>query len=114
MDNLFYRKTRRPGNLREALRKLLRNKRLLVILAVALPVAGYVLFGSRGVVQRIRFERQKAEMEQRIRDADAESKRLKDESKALDDDRATIERVAREKHGMVRPGETVYKTSPSR
>jgi cell division protein FtsB len=114
MDNLFYRKTKKAWNLHEAFRRLMRNKRLLLILAVALPAVGYLLFGSRGIFQRIRLERQKVEMEQKIRDAEAESKRLKDESKALDDDRATIERVAREKHGMVRSGETVYKTSPSR
>jgi cell division protein FtsB len=53
-------------------------------------------------------------MEQRIHDAEADADRLKKESKALDSDRAAIERVAREKHGMVRPGETVYRSSPTR
>ncbi len=114
MENLFYRKKKSPWDLRELLRRLLRNNRLLLIIAVATPLVGYLLFGSRGIIQRLRLEHQKVEMEQRIRDAETEADRLKKESKALDDDRAAIERVAREKHGMVRPGETVYRTSPTR
>jgi len=114
MENLFYRKKKSPWDLREPLRRLLRNKRLLLVLAVATPLAGYLLFGSRGIIQRVRLEHQKAEMEERVRDAEADADRLKRESKALDNDRAAIERVAREKHGMLRSGETVYRTSPNR
>ncbi len=114
MENLFYRKKKSPWDLREPLRRLLRNKRLLLVLAVATPLAGYLLFGSRGIIQRLRLEHQKVELEQRIRDAEADADRLKRESKALDSDRVAIERVAREKHGMLRSGETVYRTSPNR
>jgi len=114
MENLFYRKKKSRWDLREPLRRLLRNKRLLLLIAIATPLVGYLLFGSRGIIQRIRLEHQKVEMEQRLRDAEADAERLKKESKALDNDRAAIERVAREKHGMVRPGETVYRTSPTR
>ena len=114
MENQFYRKKKSPWDLREPLRRLFRNKRFLLVLAISLPLAGYVLFGSRGIVSRIRLEHQKAELEQRLRDAEEENRRLKEQSKALDGDRATIERVARENHGMVRPGETVYKAAPNR
>ncbi len=49
------------------------------------------------------------ELEVKIREAEAETKRLRAESKALDGDLEAIEKVAREKHGMIRDGETVYK-----
>jgi cell division protein FtsB len=114
MENLFYRKKKSRWDLREPVRRLLRNRRFLLFLAVAILLGGYVLFGSRGIIQRLRLEHQKAEMEERLRDAEAEADRLKKESKALESDRAAIERVAREKHGMVRPGETVYRTAPTR
>jgi cell division protein FtsB len=114
MENLFYRKKKSPWDLREPMRRLLRNKRLLLVIAIATPLVGYLLFGNRGIIQRLRLEHQKVEMEQRLREAEADADRLKKESKALDSDRAAIERVAREKHGMVRPGETVYRTSPTR
>ena len=95
-------------------RRLLRNKRLTLLVGIALLVSGYVLFDSHGIIQRIRLQHQKSDLEQKLREADAESQRLKEQSKALDEDRATIERVAREKHGMVRSGETVYRTPPPR
>lgn len=109
MSEEFYRKEHKTSYLRAAVRKLLRNRRLLLLLVIGLPLLGYVLFGSRGVVQRIRLSQQKAELERMIRDGEAEHKRLQAESKALDGDKKTIEKVARERYGMVRRGETVYK-----
>lgn len=113
MDDLFYRKKKRRFDPQRILR-LLRNKRLLAVLAIGLPLIGFVLFGNRGIVQRIRLERQQAELQQKIREAEAETRRLQTEQKALEDDPKAIEKAAREKHGMVRDGETVYKTTPAR
>ena len=48
-------------------------------------------------------------MERKIREADAETKALQAQSKALDGDKKAIEKVARERYGMVRQGEKVYK-----
>jgi cell division protein FtsB len=111
-DSRFYRKGKKRLDLRALLRKLLRNKRLMLLLIVSLPVAAFVLFGNRGVLQRIRLERQKQEIEESIRTAEAETKALQSELQALDGDRKTIEKVAREKHGMIKEGEEVYKVSP--
>ena len=113
MDDLFYRKKKRRFDPQHILR-LFRNKRLLTALAIGLPLVGFVLFGNRGIVQRIRLERQQAELQQKIREAEAETRRLQTEQKALEGDPKAIEKAAREKHGMVRDGETVYKTTPAR
>jgi len=113
MDDLFYRKKKRRFDPQHILR-LFRNKRLLTALAIGLPLVGFVLFGNRGIVQRIRLERQHAELQQKIREAEAETRRLQTEQKALEGDPKAIEKAAREKHGMVRDGETVYKTTPAR
>ena len=114
MENLFYRKKKSPWDLRELLRRLRRNRRALIPFALALFLVGYVIFADHGLLQRVRLARQKSEMEQKLREAEAEYIRLKGELKALENDRATLERVAREQHGMVRSGETVYRTSPAR
>jgi cell division protein FtsB len=113
MDDLFYRKKKRRFYPQHILR-LLRNKRLLTVLAICLPLIGFVLFGNRGILQRIRLERQQAGLQQKIREAEAETLRLQTELKALESDPRAIEKAAREKHGMVRDGETVYKTTPAR
>ncbi len=111
MDSLFYRKEPRKFSLKVMVRKLVRNRRLMLTLAVGVPLLLFIAFGNRGVVQRYRLQQQKAELEMKIREAEAETKALQAESKALDADRKAIEKVAREKYGMTREGETVYRVN---
>jgi cell division protein FtsB len=109
MDSEFYRKAKRGEGLRGIAKRLLKNRRLLLALAIGTPVLLYVAFGPRGVLKRIELARQKAELEEQIRVEEAETRRLQAESKALEGDKKAIEKTARETYGMVRPGETVYK-----
>jgi cell division protein FtsB len=108
METDFYRKKRKRVNLRGALRKLLRNRRLLALLVLGTPLLLYVVFGPKGVLTRWNLQQRKARLEEDLRAAEVESRKLEGESKALDGDKDAIEKVAREKYGMVRPGETVY------
>lgn len=109
MDNLFYRKAKRKFDVRATLRKVAKNKRAMLSLVIGIPLVLFLMFGSHGIVQRLRLENQKAELEAKILQAEAETKRLQAESKALDGDKKAIEKVAREKYGMAREGETVYR-----
>lgn len=111
MDADFYRKKKTAPDLRAVLKKLLRNKRLMLALLIGTPIVLYVFFGPRGIVQRIRLENAKAELETKIRAEEAETQRLQAESKALEGDKKAIEKVAREKYGMIREGETVYRVN---
>jgi len=111
MDSLYYRKERGKLSLHALARKLLKNKRALFGLIVGTPLVLILLFGSRGIVQRVKLQNQKTELEAKIQQAEEETKRLQAESRALDGDKKTIEKVAREKYGMVREGETVYKVN---
>jgi cell division protein FtsB len=111
MDNLFYRKQKKRFDAKAALKKLVRNKKLMISLVVGLPLAAYLVFGNRGILQRVRYQQQKTELEVKIREAEEETKRLQSESKALDGDKRAIEKVARERYGMVRNGEKVYKVN---
>jgi cell division protein FtsB len=111
MDNLFYRKQKKRFDINATARKLLKNRKLLLACGVALLLGGYVVFGNRGILQRIRLQHQKAELEVKIRQAEEETKSLQAQSKALDGDKKAIEKVARERYGMVREGEKVYKVN---
>lgn len=111
MDNLFYRKDKKGFNLKDKALKLLKNKRFVFRFVLGSGIVLYVLLGSHGVVQRIRLQHQKSEMTAKIDEAEAETKRLQAESNALDGNPRAIEKVAREKHGMIREGETVYKVN---
>jgi len=109
MDNLFYRKDRKKFTFPGMMKKFARNKRTMLGLIIGVPLALFLLFGSHGVVQRVRLEEQKNELETKIEQAEAETKQLQAQSKALDSDKKAIEKVAREKYGMIREGETVYR-----
>ncbi|HXX63905.1 MAG TPA: septum formation initiator family protein [Bacteroidota bacterium] len=114
MDELYLRKEKRSYSFRAALARLMRNRRLLLILAVTIPLAVFVVFGNHGILHRIRLQKQKTELEQQLRDAEADQKALEAQSKALDGDPKAIEKVAREQHHMVREGERVYRVDPGK
>jgi cell division protein DivIC len=111
MDTQFYRKNKRRSRARQFFKRLLKNKRLVIGIVIALPLLIVLIFGNRGVLQRVKLENQKTELEQKIKHAEEETKQLQAESKVLEGDPATIEKVAREKYGMVREGEKVYKVN---
>jgi cell division protein FtsB len=107
----FYRKKAKGIRLQAGLRKLLKNRRLMLLLVLGAPIVLYVFFGPRGVMKRIQLQREKAVLEEQIRASEAEQRALQAQSKALDGDKAAIEKVAREKYGMVKEGETVYRVN---
>ena len=109
MDNLFYRKDKKRLDVRAMLKRLVKNKRAMVGLLLGVPLVLFLLFGGHGIVARIKLQNQKADLEVQIQQAEADTKRLQAESKALDGDKKAIEKIAREKYGMIREGETVYK-----
>lgn len=111
MDSLFYRKSNRSSNVKAKLVRLLKNKRFMLRFIVGSAIALYALVGSHGILQRIRLQNQKAELVAKIQAAEKETKRLQSEAKALEGDPRAVEKVAREKYGMIREGETVYKVN---
>ena len=52
------------------------------------------------------------EYQQRIADLTAENKALVEEKRRLEEDPDYLERIAREKMGLIRKGEVVYKLMP--
>ncbi len=110
----FYRKIKKqitPERLTETVKE---NKRASVIVLGAFLLFLYVLFNSNGIIARIRLEMEKNEALEKIEAAQEEQKKLKEQSKALDGDPKAVEKVAREKYGMVRENEKVYKVTPKK
>ncbi len=75
--------------------------------------AAFMLFSRYGLLTRWRVERQYRELRQRSealsRYADSLARRLH----RLQKDSAEIERLARERYGMARPGEVLYRVPGS-
>ncbi|MCH7890979.1 MAG: septum formation initiator family protein [Gemmatimonadetes bacterium] len=89
-------------------------KRLILPVLIGLAVY-FALFGgeySLFEVRRVRAER--IEMEKRLVDLEQTNDCLRAWAEALQSDSATIERLARERYGMIRSGEVLYRiTQPA-
>ena len=67
----------------------------------------FVLFNEYGVVKYIKLKNQVNELNQKIEKAELENKKLQGEIDSLENKvPAMIEKVAREKYNMMRPGES--------
>lgn len=110
MENQFYRKIPSSRRLfRDILKKALKDKKRTLIVLVSAILIVYLTFDNKGIIARVRLETQKKELEQKIVQAEAETKALHAQIKALQGDKKTIEKIAREKYGMAKSGETVYR-----
>ncbi len=110
MENQFYRK--KPSSrhiLRDVLKKAVKNKKSTAVLLFSIVLAVYLTFDNKGIIARVRLESQKRQLQEKILQAEAETKELQAQIKALEGDKKTIEKIAREKYGMAKDGETVYR-----
>jgi cell division protein FtsB len=114
MDRTYYTSPKRKHRLLRMFLRPLRNKRILVTLIVLLPILLFVTFSSKGIIRRLKLEGEKRRWQEKIREAQLEEKRLQEEIKALENDLGMIEKIARERYGMVREGETVYRVTPEK
>jgi cell division protein FtsB len=109
MEGQFLRRVQKPRWLQGISKKVFKTRRRALFAIVGTLLVSYVLFNNRGVIARIRLEHERQVMIEKVKAAEEETKRLQSYLKALDGDKKTIEKVAREKYGMAREGETVYK-----
>jgi cell division protein FtsB len=109
MDDQYYRKTPSRNVVAARLKAIIRHRRTLLAALIVVPVLSFVTFSNKGILKRFSLEADKSAMQSKVQAASQEQSRLQDLSKSLDNDPKAIEKVAREKYGMVRDGETVYK-----
>jgi cell division protein FtsB len=109
MDDQYYRKSPPRSPAAARLKKILRHKRTVLTALIVVPVISFVTFSNKGILKRSTLEADKSAMQLKVQEANREQARLQELSKSLDKDPKAIEKVAREKYGMVRDGETVYK-----
>ena len=98
---------------REEERPADRRRRRVVRIALALVLAValyYALFGGEySVFELRRLSRRVVEEQARLDSLRLQVDSLEARADSLADDSATIERIARERYGMIRPGERLYR-----
>jgi cell division protein FtsB len=109
MEGQFLRKVQKPKWLQGITKSVFKTRRRTVLVLLGTVLVSYVFFNNRGIIARIKLEHQRQELTDKVRAAEEETRRLQSYLKALDGDKKTIEKVARERYGLAREGETVYK-----
>jgi cell division protein FtsB len=79
---------------------------LLVFITLVLVVDA--LIGDKGLVESMRARRRYQEVNASLDALRRDNAKLRDEVRRLNEDAATIESVAREELGLIRPGEVVF------
>jgi cell division protein FtsB len=90
-----------------------RTARRLLAGGVLLLAAYYAVWGGEySAFHLMRLDAEQAQANQALRDVRTEVDSLKAYAQKLETDDATIERIARERFGMVRDGELLYRFVP--
>jgi len=82
-----------------------------LLFAAALVAAAYfaIFGGEYGLYEVWRLERQQEEEARELESVRAEVEHLRARADSLENDPAALERVARERYGMIRDGERLYR-----
>jgi len=108
MDSQFYRNLQPERFLKRIATKASKNKRRTILLVLLFFLVLYLLFDNKGIIKRLKLESEHKEWIEKVNADSTETKRLQEQVKALEGDKKTLEKTAREKYGMAREGETVY------
>ena len=72
-------------------------------------ILSYAVFGRKGILQRVELELENRGLQQKLRDEKDRTVMLQNEIELLKTSDKKIEKVAREKYGMTKEGEEIYK-----
>ena len=85
-----------------------KNKSSIIVFIIIAVVAVFIIFSNYGIVKRIQLEIGKKTLMKDIKKEKDISDSLSRQIKLLETDKLEIERIAREKYGMLKPGEKVF------
>lgn len=109
MNSLQRRRTRGTNDRSIATQRII-VKSILILGAVILLIIFF--FGDHGLYQLYRLRQEKAEIQDAIAELRSEKNELEKEKLRLETDYEYIEKLARERYRMAKPGEKVFKVIP--
>ena len=100
---------RKPALATSSVSSQARRKSLqLLLVFVTLVLVINALVGERGLMETIQARKQHGELVASIERLRAENIRLRDDARRLRSDPATIEALARQELGLIKPGEVLF------
>ena len=101
--------TEKDGILNNIARFMKYNSRLLLVLIFFAGLLSLAVFGNKGILQRYRLESERKDLEKQLDDEYKKAEVLRKEIEELRTSDEKMEKVAREKYGMTKEGETIQK-----
>ena len=86
-----------------------RRRRFFLYMCIMLLILSYAVLGRKGILQRVELELQNRELQQKLSNEQERTVALQNEIELLKTSDKKIEKVAREKYGMTKEGEEIYK-----
>lgn len=83
-----------------------------IILLLCITLLIIFIFGDHGLLQLYKLKRDRAKVQAQISQLRKERERVTVEKNRLENDIQYLEKLARERYRMVKPGEKVYKVIP--
>ena|SRR5258706_5907203 len=94
---------------KNTLRYIYSRRRMFILFFLLLLILAYAVFGRKGLLQRVDLELENRELQNKLKAEQEKSLMLQKEIDELKTSDKKIEKVAREKYGMTKDGEEIYK-----
>jgi len=85
------------------------NLKAVFVVIFFICLISFAVFGNKGLLQRIKLESEKKDIETQLENEFKKTKELQTEIEELKSSDTKLEKVAREKYGMTKDGEKIYK-----
>jgi cell division protein FtsB len=100
---------REDGFFKNIFRYLYHRRTMLLFLLILLVIIFYAVFGKKGILQRVELEMENEQLRTKLREEQEKTIMLQKQIEELKSSYKEIEKVAREKYGMLKEGEEIYK-----
>lgn len=94
---------------RNILKYVYHRRKSFFFLLIMFALLAYAVFGKKGLLQRYELEIENRELKEKLRNEQERTLILQKEIEDLKTSDKKIEKVAREKYGMTKEGEEIYK-----
>ncbi|MBN8569803.1 MAG: septum formation initiator family protein [Ignavibacteria bacterium] len=97
------------GLLKIVMRFIKYNKKVVLFVLVLTGLIVFASVGNKGLISRIKMESERKDLEEQLKAEQMKTKELQKDIEELKSSDKKIEQTAREKYGMTKENETIYK-----
>jgi len=97
------------GFFKTIIRYTYHRKKAFLFAVIMLSLLSYAVFGKKGLLQRYELDIENRDLKEKLKNEQEKTLMLQNEIEDLKTSDKKIEKVAREKYGMTKEGEDIYK-----